>query len=413
MKFLKYINESRSKFISNEEVKNLLHNECSDALKAFYKGKKLFRGYYDNKDYALSIDPKSGKPRKSAYTGSNYYTLLMDNLASWKKYPKRSQSVICSTSYTKAKEYTFSNNVYFVFPYNGSKFGVAPNDDIFTSFKMYDRYQIMGTGRKFNTFLKDFLSISGNNTDKDWNTLLKAFKKYDKLRVYDDNILDFDIMQFDEFTKKEYNGSLLNTFNRLMNPQKNDFRLTKDINTIPAEREVWTDGKCVMILMQEFDDVMKEEEEFADNLTQIFDLEETDESFDYKSNIPCDQILYMYDDMYHAYSVTLPDYIKYHKKLPKSQDAWLLDQSVKIETRNGKYKYFAVGKESGIATIKSCFLGKNTVDVNVIGTGVNPYSTFGDTWEFNKSKKYKNLEDFSDIQGLDYDKENLEDDDLI
>jgi len=76
------------------------------------------------------LNPKIEK-RKSRNT-ANFYTLMMENLSQWRKFPKRSNSLICTTDYYKARMY---GTAYRVIPIDlNAKFGVCPEEDIWESF---------------------------------------------------------------------------------------------------------------------------------------------------------------------------------------------------------------------------------------------------------------------------------------
>jgi len=414
MKFLKFLNEKRSKEIDKKEAEELLLNRCSDALNAYNKGKKLFRGYYyDNGEYSI-IDPKKSKSRKSAYANGNYYTLLIDNLPSWKKYPKRSQSIIMSSGYNKATQYTYSPDaVYIVFPYDNANIAIAPSDDIFNSFKMYNEYSmIMGTGNVFNSFLNDLLFVvSKGRSDDNWNTLKKRFALFDHdaktyIETFTQSQYRSNKKDIKSLFNDNYKGNILKMFDKLMNPSTNHFRLTKDITKIPSDRECWTDSKCILIQQAMMRELFTDKDDSI--IDKILDIDETDDTIDFIDNVRCEEILYMYDDIYNAAGDILQKYINKKKKLIDTQPVWLLNRNNKIETNNGKYKYMAIGGSEGcVATVRSCFRKQNTVDVEIIGQGPLPYSIFGNRWEFDNKQEYKNLEDFSDKESLDDDLEDL------
>jgi len=421
MNLIKYLKEGRSVSMDKEEIQNLLKKNCSNALAAYNKGKKLFRGYYDAKDDFLVVDPKNSKPRKSAYAKGNYYTLLIDNLPSWKKYPKRSQSLIMSSSYNKASQYTFSSStLYIVFPYDGSDIAVAPEDDIFNSFNIYKEFSvIMDTGNSFNKLLEELLSGTGEkHPDKSWSTLKKVFKLYDKetedvLDQYHNSHGQLYNENLDKFLKKYYSGDMLKMWDAVMNPTKNKFRLTTDITKIPSGRECWTEGKCIMIQQEQMKTLFEDEDDES-IISRVLGVDETNDTQDFVDNVRCEQILYMDADMRGAYMDQLQKHVDRMRRLQKTQPVWELDKYNKRETNNGLFKYMAVGGSEGcIATVRSCFLSENTVNVEVVGTGPTPYSTFGDKWKFINKLKYKNLEEFSDEESLDYDKESIEDLNLI
>ena len=107
-----------------EEIKK----DCSDAWESFVSnGAVIYRGTSQTSDY-IKVKPQNGK-RKSAYT-LNYYTVAMSQLPSFKDYPPRDRSLICSTSTIKTREY---GNTFVVFPLNGTKIGIVNKKDIWYS----------------------------------------------------------------------------------------------------------------------------------------------------------------------------------------------------------------------------------------------------------------------------------------
>jgi hypothetical protein len=131
-KFLQYITEGEGRTLSigEERAMDLINKHCSKNYKLLSTDKiGIYRGIKDiSSDYAY-IDSNKGKLRTSANT-ENYMTLLMDNLPSWKNYPKRSRGIICSTS-TNVSGY---GTVYKVFPYDNAKIGICPSFDVWESF---------------------------------------------------------------------------------------------------------------------------------------------------------------------------------------------------------------------------------------------------------------------------------------
>lgn len=239
MRFQEYLTENRSKKINNEDAFKLA-KECKHAINTYLtSGEVLRRGLHvkgdpDSTRYMgdyLMVEPKKFR-RKSAYVGSNYYTLLMDNLPSWKQYPKRSQSIVCDTGYHHASDYSVAGNLYYVFPVNGSKVGVAPEDDIFSSFDFAGM-----------NWFSNRMGASGFD-DRSWKALVKSFQEFDDASETERNNSIFDVEDIND----EYNGNLLDTLNIIMDPKKNGFTLRKAGYKYDDEwNEAWTDGKCLLV----------------------------------------------------------------------------------------------------------------------------------------------------------------------
>jgi len=246
--YLTEIKEIRSKMLTEQEAIDIINKNCSIILDKYKRHPdwKIYRGLKLAGNWIFT-DPAKGQPRHSKGRIGDYYTLLMDNLPNWKKYPKRSRSIICTTSQRDAKTY---GSVYVVFPFNNANFGVCQDSDIWLGFK-----NSIGNLRIFVRDLKNILetTLSKSNLkfDKDWNTLTKAFKEseeYIKSDKIPDTILNSYKQNFHNWINDIGNGkTYINTFMNYMSPSKNKFALTKDPTNVTRGRELWTDSKCVLV----------------------------------------------------------------------------------------------------------------------------------------------------------------------
>ena len=91
-------------------------NEFNTKEPFIYKG--LSGGF--NLDNFILTDPK--KYNRTSQNSYNYYTTIMSNVSEWSEYPKRSESLICSTAYDDASGY---GSTFIVIPKDGSKWGVC------------------------------------------------------------------------------------------------------------------------------------------------------------------------------------------------------------------------------------------------------------------------------------------------
>ena len=238
------LGSGRSVDITEDAALALLNKHCSDAVKAYKKGSRIQRGVRNDAEY-LSVDPKSGKPRKSANT-KNYYTILMDNMKSWGQYPKRSESLICSTG-----NVSFGYGYMFVvFPYNGAKIGVAPERDLWLSFrKSLNGKNLDQINNNISTIMRH---MNVQISDKSYLDILNAFGTFDmfikdkpqKLNVLIDGGIEW---------LEGYKGDLLKHVRKALDPNYNEFELKSIGDALPKDREVWTDSKCVMISTKKID----------------------------------------------------------------------------------------------------------------------------------------------------------------
>lgn len=124
--------ESRTSELSEDEFRKILHEKCKD----FVRAPKLLQRSKNSEGPIFSyINPKAydRAPLKKSdrFTDgveSRHHTLLMDNLPSWSKFPKRSQSVIGLTS--ADQKIIFGSHRYLIIPFDGANFGVAPSADL-------------------------------------------------------------------------------------------------------------------------------------------------------------------------------------------------------------------------------------------------------------------------------------------
>jgi hypothetical protein len=240
---------------------------------------------------ALKIIEPSKHERVSANT-SNVYTLLIDNLRSWSEYPKRSRSIICSTSAFNAAGYGVHNPPHQVFPEDGAKIGVAPRSDIWNSFEKGLSEISVPTLPQFNELILTLAAISRHGLDEGpgfpvsskFATIAKNVSTFEKLTTHIDHletvieaeggvdkfvarwhdlyhseklpaIASASIMdrarQLLEIYKKR--GSLMETIEYLLSPEKNGFRLAtpatlREPRDETIAREVWTDARSLLIV---------------------------------------------------------------------------------------------------------------------------------------------------------------------
>ena len=127
LEYQEYSNKSgRGIVLSKEDFIERLRTKCSEWLD---NRAPLVRFKNAKGTEFAEIHPKESI--RHSVNENNYTTMLMDNLPSWKKFPKRSESIIF---YNNIKYgYIFGNELYFVIPFDGAKFGVSPNDVLWSS----------------------------------------------------------------------------------------------------------------------------------------------------------------------------------------------------------------------------------------------------------------------------------------
>jgi len=257
MKFYNYINEGRSQKIEQSKALEIIRKNCNQILSNYKKtGRYIYRGL-ENDTYTLYIDPKKSI-RKSANT-KNYYTLLIDHIwKEWSDYPKRSQSIICTNNLVTAEGF---GSPYIIFPYNNSKIGICPSEDLWISFNNVLNSQTLEDFVFVILGLLDGLNIKYGNIDTNPKDLEMALNEMGNLMRNDEKKLK---TVDDIWTKEgfgfgiegfvEQNKNFADYLGELFDPDKNRFRLTDTKQGIQGNgNELWTDGECIMININNLD----------------------------------------------------------------------------------------------------------------------------------------------------------------
>lgn len=270
MRLQAYITESsRSTPIEKDEALRIIQTKCK---RMFSSGVKIYRGINAEDDFFFT-DPRKGGKRVSANT-ANYYTWLMDHLSSWKEYPRRSYSMICSTEADTAEIFGYP---YYVLPFDGAKIGVCSADDLWISFPNLvkyggDRFDQMDD---FNSHLSDmFITMNdlrdGGEGDAwvdyaggyvyadSWEEFRNALTQ---LATYQDQglfkkLADLPVDRRPAFWRilaaRKKGEAISLFFDRMIGPKVNKFRLERagEVSSLPENVEVWTEGPAVLINMK-------------------------------------------------------------------------------------------------------------------------------------------------------------------
>lgn len=179
----------------------------------------------------------------------------------WDDFPKR--EIVCSTSKKRASTY---GDVYLMIPYNGVDWGICPNYDIFYSFPhLFEATsnKIDGMNR-FNHFLKRIIGEEPKSYDS-LTQHLDMFGKKFKETNFNKLISTSDFFREHKSFFMKYKNSPFYELGKfsafifsLMDPYSNDFEYQSKWNGAPNNREVWTDGRCLMIRRKTFERIKTE-----------------------------------------------------------------------------------------------------------------------------------------------------------
>jgi len=221
----------------------------------------------DDKLYkSLLIDPS--KHKRIARNTDNYYINILDNSPYWKGYPKRSESIICSTDYNRASAY---GAVYRVIPLEeDSKCVVCPESDVFQSFPvLFDNLNKLNSNKQINS-IASFNGWLGRAFDLDYDdsnnhehfrkTITDTIRKIQELNSNDfnPNHFEWDIINLATKIVKDklrFND-FYNQLDEWMDPNINGFKLinyNRDTK-IDHGHEIYTDSNCLLVLNSDLED---------------------------------------------------------------------------------------------------------------------------------------------------------------
>jgi hypothetical protein len=232
-----------------DAFKKYINTDFSDSWNQYLKGNSIYRGERNIIDNISYVIPGN---RYSQNTFNCYNELFSEILPSWKDFPKRNHSVICSTSNDRSGVY---GNVFVILPKNGTSIGVCSKHDIWISFPLFDKK--IKDIVKLNDFAETIMIImyALYNKKVDLKFLLEDFKNHEKIDII--NFSEkYTVINFYELLYKNRNN-LFNFLNNIFDPYKNGFKLLTINDTLPENREVWFDNHYIAIKYDIIDDVIE------------------------------------------------------------------------------------------------------------------------------------------------------------
>ncbi len=242
------------KFVTMDEAMLVLETDCSEALRQFHNGNRIYRGISRIDPIGFMGDSRV-HVRRAANT-LNYHTLLVDNDPAWEKFPKRSTSFICTGNKNTALDYagTSAGGLYLVFPFDGTKIAAAGAGDFWYSFNK----EI--SANKFNRLIKHLLQNARLDvSDESWETFYKNLTKLDEIAERGSIT---ELMpgagelkwMFEPYVKEMDNLGVLEVLRNFFKPR--DHRIIK-LSEIPADEEIWFSGKAAFISLENSSQIEK------------------------------------------------------------------------------------------------------------------------------------------------------------
>lgn len=245
--------ESRTSELSKSEFKKILHENC----KEFVKNPKLLQRSKDIKYTEIKeisyMNPKLHN-RNPLMNSDNFHDgvsskhciLLMDNLPSWNKFPKRNQSIIGCTDVDPRS--IFGHHKFLIIPFDNAKFGVAPSSDVWSCSIIIENNKYY-----FNDDLSKSMSNSGISDDSYFKMIEDLQKRFENHNLENKNHLEvlFNI------AKNENYSNIEEFLNDIFNPSKfkgtdiddlEGFQLLNynSLLKIDSLYEFWTDSECLI-----------------------------------------------------------------------------------------------------------------------------------------------------------------------
>lgn len=239
-----------------------------DSLLCMLRTQNCFiRSINVNKEILIQ-DPK--QYHRETVDTLHYHEYYIDNSAYWEDYPKRYNSLMFLSYNTDnysggfPTEVDFGRNTYYVFPETGSKIAISPDIDFISSFDFgfQDLYE-------FNALLRRmYIDIIGDDfkptSYDEWADMLYNMQKKFKMKskIMKDYISIKELsnsigMEVESFCKILLSSSLDDFIENLFNPDEQEFNYitcsSNNLNTVPDNRECWTDGTCLLIRHDVFD----------------------------------------------------------------------------------------------------------------------------------------------------------------
>jgi len=235
--------------LKKEEAIDYIINHCSEWLE---NPVKIIRGIKSEEKYFHSNPVK-----RFSRDNANYYTTLIDNAPSWKGYPKRGKAFSCSISTLH-----LGSTGYIVVPEDGAKWGIAPTDDIFQSFRPAIEkivgYSYWDIDRFFRDLEDSAFKLGIEFSDLDYNEMrdgVRAMQKQSVEKGYTSFLLD----KFKESGSKDWWNLIIRT----LSPKNSGFQVmtTEELCDASIEgklnktnHEIWTDSPCIFIRKDDYFD---------------------------------------------------------------------------------------------------------------------------------------------------------------
>lgn len=247
---------SAEKLEVNAELLSFIRKNCSKSIWMFDNATPIWRGERQaqallGNDGVAVID--TTKSERSSQNTRNWYTLILDNHPEYKDYPKRSQSIICTTNYKHARSYA-RGRVMAVIPFDTAKIGWVNARDIWYLPVNFDGAE---TFKSMNDFFNNLESLGLSDTD--WQSFIEFDRNLksnetmrrivsdelstlgvddDDLENWMDNFLSHVLEIYDDVNLDLYTPEQLVRYSKFF---------TKNFESSSKQFELWVGGKVLCL----------------------------------------------------------------------------------------------------------------------------------------------------------------------
>lgn len=236
---------------------------CKDAYLAYKSEQVIYRGIKKTVEpwSAYVIDPKKHTRTHRVDSVGNFYHFLLGMLPSWKNYPKREHSLVCTSDKNLAARY---GTVFEVFPMDGAKIAISSGHDFWVSFPYTSkRFSRSGTwdlwmfNKFFNLYFQTEYSIGNVNRLRSVSSISSLLAKFPPKITWESwknantTLVGDVITSLKDIETNAVGRGWIEYFDELLNPESNQFKLIDisnyNVSSSGNAHEVWTDAKSVLI----------------------------------------------------------------------------------------------------------------------------------------------------------------------
>lgn len=225
--------------IDEDTFQEMLVDHCDTAIDNARVGNYIYRGDRKWTEQYVAFD--SSLSVRASDNGRNYYTMLMDTLPAFNGFPKRSKSLITSSTKSKAKPY---GDMYRIYPHQDAKVGICQWKDIWDT-----EFMLLGTKVNFADLNEGLhiLGVSETNVLSSLKERSDYFRGIDVKQCRDlSEFFEFMGIRKSEFIKAKENfyGEFVSSFRPEHMEMKWCYAKDLDLFQTP-HNELWIEGKML------------------------------------------------------------------------------------------------------------------------------------------------------------------------